>query len=162
MRLLLPPLAPPGYAGVNLMDLARGTKSGMTGQALQEGALRTVLANVAGIRTYEPKVAQQIGNIRHEEQATQAETTQLWKRWSFAIANGNYTGANEFTKQLATRMTPAQFLEGMKDHMPGSLRNVSAKTATETIRRASSFDAPASEIAPVYLRHLQTLSGGRR
>lgn len=87
-RTMLPPLVPPGYAGVNLLELARGQRHPKTGEKLEDGVFRTIMANLAGIRTYAPDVESQVLNLKREARDVQVRMTQAWKRWEGARANG--------------------------------------------------------------------------
>lgn len=86
---MVPPLMPPGYAGTNLLELARGQKHPQTGEPLEDGALKTILANVGAMRMYTPDVESQALNVRREEAMRGQSMTQAWKRYEFARANGD-------------------------------------------------------------------------
>lgn len=86
---MVPPLMPPGYAGTNLLELARGQKHPQTGEPLESGAIKTILANVGAMRMYTPDVESQALNVRREEAQRGQSMTQAWKRYEFARANGD-------------------------------------------------------------------------
>jgi hypothetical protein len=88
-KLLLPPLVPPGYAGVNLLEMARGQVHPKTGEKLEDSVLKTLLANLAGVRTYAPDVEAMIGNEKNTQRMLNKRMTLAWRRWETARANGD-------------------------------------------------------------------------
>jgi len=87
--MMLPPLVPPGYAGTNILEWARGQVNPATDQPLERGVARTIMANLAGMRAETVTVQGQVQNVRREDQRRSAQTSQAWKRWEFARAQGN-------------------------------------------------------------------------
>lgn len=155
LRAMVPPLVPPGYAGTNLLELARGQKSGATDQPLEHDPLRTILSNFAGIRTYEPTVSARIMNVRRELRQTGEATTQSWDRWEFAMANGDLKAAEEERKRLSELKGFEYFRDNMKDHVPGAFSNISQEVLADVIVRAGRFQAKPEELWPVYVRYLE-------
>lgn len=88
MQTLLPPWAPPGYAGVNILEAVRGQVNPATGEPLEDGVFRTVAGNLLGMRTYAPDVESQVKNVQQEQRELGEKISQAWKRWEFARANG--------------------------------------------------------------------------
>lgn len=159
-RTMLPPMVPPGYVGVNLWELARGTKSGATGQPLEEGLVRTMTTNLMGLRTFEPTVKAQIQNIRRERRLQSEELVHLWDRWEIAVANGDIAQAEQARAGIIEQKGSGWFLKNAKRHVPGRYGNLSKGELAEVIRRSRSFETTPEEIGPVYLRYLQA-GGGR-
>lgn len=89
LALYSPPLMPPGYAGVNLLEAVRGQKNPATNEPLEDGIFRTVLANVTGFRLHSPDVEAQVRNVQEDQRKVSERVSQAWDRWEFARANGN-------------------------------------------------------------------------
>lgn len=83
-KTMLPPLVPPGYAGLNIWEYAVGRKSGFTGEELEDGLTRTVLANMAGFRAYKPEIKNIQARLYKDEERYQAD---------LAIARNDYRDA---------------------------------------------------------------------
>jgi hypothetical protein len=164
LRTMLPPLVPPGYVGTNLIETLRGQKSGYTNQQVEPNAVRTVLMNLAGLRTYEPTVSAQLSNIKHEQKLAGDQTTYYWDAWELGIANGDLKQAENARarieeikdKQLGTGRGRQWFHENLESHIPGSYRNLSSKDINDVLARSRKFKTTASEITPIYLRYLET------
>lgn len=105
LKMFLPPWAPPGYAGVNMLEAARGQIDPRTGAPLEDGVVRTVFSNLSGFRTTAPDVAAQIRNAQEEVRRIGELTSQAWKRWEFARANGSVTGMEEEKHRIVALKT---------------------------------------------------------
>lgn len=156
MRMMLPPVVPPAYAGTNLLEAVRGTKSGFTGEELEANATRTVLANLAGLRTYEPTVQAQLVNIRREQRLTGEASNHAWDRWESYIANGDLAGAEEERQRLIALRGPEYFLQNWRRHMPGLYGSIGSRDVQEIIKRSSRFGTAPGELTGVYRRYLET------
>jgi hypothetical protein len=140
-QLMLPPLVPPGYAGVNLLEMARGLNNPATDEPLEDGVFRTIMQNVFGMRMYAPDVESQILNLKKEQRDSSKRVTQAWRRWQFARSNGDI-GAMEAEreriiaiKRAAGHADPEDyFVKGIKRHAP--FANLSTKNLKEVLRRA--------------------------
>jgi hypothetical protein len=145
MKMALPPLVPPGYAGMNLYELVRGQKHPVSGSQLEEGVLRTIMANALGFRTYEADVSAQLLNVKREQRRLQEEMTVQWKRWQYGHANGRAsmmeTALNEI-RQLKLRTGASQedtdkyLLAGMKRREVGKWRGISTQKIEEVLTRS--------------------------
>lgn len=160
--LLLPPAIPPGYVGINMIEMLTGRKSGVTGEELEAEAGRTIAANLAGLRTYEPTVKAQLSNIRREQRLAGDELTHAWDRWEAAMANGDFTAAErerewiiEQRNRLGRGDGTSYFFENFKRHVPGRYGNVSRRDIRNVILRSSRFGASPEELGPVYMRWLE-------
>ena len=168
MALFLPPAVPPGYVGINMLELLTGRKSGVTGEDLEQSAGRSIMANFFGLRTYEPTVQAQISNIRHEQRVAGDELTASWNRWEAAVANGDM-GAAEEERGLIVQIRDDQYGDGIKyfndsfsRHQPGSYGNVGRREISESLVSISGTFFGASEMAPVYIRWLNLQRRRRR
>jgi hypothetical protein len=154
LKMALPPLIPPGYAGINLYELARGEKHPISGADLEEGVFRTVAANVLGLRTYEADVSAQLINVRRETQRQQEEIGVQWSRWQYGHANGKAAmmeNALQEIRQLRLRTGDseegtAKYLEqGIKRREAGKWRGVSTKHMEEVFRRSTGVTTKSLE-----------------
>jgi hypothetical protein len=143
-RMMLPPLVPPGYAGVNLVEMMRGQRHPITGAELEQGVVKTVAANVAGLRLYQADTAAQLGNVKRTERVVDEEIGRWWERWQRAHVNGDAADMREsFTRIRALRSTqgytPKQnrdyFAQAMKSREPGKFRTVTTRDLEATIQR---------------------------
>lgn len=154
-RAIVPPLVPPNYIGMNLIDLAKGTKSGVTNEAYQQSVGRTIAANLFGLRTYEPTVGAQIGNIRREQRLTAEESSAAWNRWELAMANGDFARAAKEQQRITDLRGPKFFADNWERHVPGTYRNLGEKDLLEVIRRARTYQADPEELWPIWARWLE-------
>jgi hypothetical protein len=145
MKMALPPLLPPGYAGMNLYELARGQKHPVSGAQLEDGVLRTVAANALGLRTYEADVSAQLLNVRREKRRLQDEVSVQWRRWQFGHANGKVGMMDESLeeiRQLRIRLgdddkaVNKYLLQGVKRREAGKWRGVSTRHIEEVMERS--------------------------
>jgi len=146
LQTLLPPWAPPGYAGVNMLEAIRGQINPKTGEPLEDGVFRTVLANLGGLRTYAPDVESQIKNVQEEQRRVGEQVSQAWKRWEFARANGKLGDMEAERERIITLKTreghddPAgYFAESMKGRELFS--SLSTRQLEEVLRRAEKLGA---------------------
>jgi hypothetical protein len=149
MKTMLPPLAG-GYAFENLYEAARGTRSPVTGEELEPSMTRTILANVAGLRTYSPDVNSQINNVRREQSRQTEAISQAWRRWERARANADEVGMEKARQDIIARKTDAgvdgraYFDKNMKNHIPGSRRKIkrglSRKNLEEVLERRGKLE----------------------
>lgn len=146
LQMFLPPLAPPGYAGVNILEYLRGQKNPKTGGDLENGAVSTLLANVAGLRAYAPNVEAQVKNVQEEERRIGERLSQSWDRWEFARANGDVNSMESERQRILTlkRMEGADDPEG---YFSGSIKsrklfnNLSTKQLEDILGRADKLGA---------------------
>ncbi len=143
-RMMLPPIVPPGYAGVNLLEMARGQKHPKTQENLEDGVLRTILANLGGVRMYAPDVESQVLNMKHAQRERQGRMTQAWRRWEHARANGNVTSmAEERDRILAIR--EAGGFDDAEDYFGKSVKrrqpfaSLSTRQLEEAIKKAEAL-----------------------
>jgi hypothetical protein len=142
LQTLMPPLAPPGYAGVNLLEAVRGQVNPSTGQPLEEGVMRTVLANVAGLRTYSPSVESQIKNVKEEQRKIADEVKQAWDRWEFSRANGDVSKMeNERQRIIAIKTReghddPEGYFKGSEKKRSSAFSELSTKQLEAIMKRA--------------------------
>jgi hypothetical protein len=162
--LLLPPIVPPAYVGTNLVELATGRISGVTGEKLEENAARTIAANLFGLRTYEPTVQAQIANIRHEQRDVGDKLTKTWDRWEASVANEDLASA-QIERQTIINLRDQQkgdgllyFMQEQKGHQPGRYGNVGKTELGEILRRSSKYGASQDELGPIYLRWMDLMS----
>jgi hypothetical protein len=143
-NMMLPPLIPPGQAGVNLLELARGTKN-QEGIPMEEGIVRTVAANVAGLRLYEADPSSHIMNVKREQADIDARATARWNRFTRAWANGRMDIMEREEAELrelraAQGDTPDEIesyiAQGIKRREPGAHRDLSTRQLDEVIARA--------------------------
>jgi hypothetical protein len=148
LKLLLPPLVPPGYAGVNLMELARGQAHPMSGAQLEEGVLRTVASNLAGLRVYEADVNSQALNVRREEQQLQKRVDGWWDKWRWGSANGDTALMKKAVDELAALRSMrgdspedalAYIEAGIKERAPGEFRTMTTRQMEEIVKRSQSL-----------------------
>lgn len=145
-QLLLPPLVPPGYAGVNLLEAARGQRHAETGVELERSVLQTVAANVAGMRTYQPDVSSQILNVRKEQEQRSRRITQEWDRFEFAAANGDLAQMERSRRNIVgakleevgdEKSARAYFDDNVDRHSPAKMKNLSTKQIEEILARSN-------------------------
>jgi len=168
-RTLLPPLIPPAYAGVNVMEALRQTKSGYTNRPLEENIARTMAMNLLGMRTYEPTVAAQLINVKHEQRLTSEATTHAWDQFEMGVANGNLAQAEAARARIIAlkdnQLGPGKgqewFEENVDSHQPGGYSNVSAREIEEIAKRSRAFNVAPTELAPLYRRLQKLRKGGR-
>lgn len=159
--LFLPPIVPPAYVGTNFVELVTGRKSHVTGEEYEEDAIRTILSNVAGLRTYEPTVEAQIANIKHDQRVSGERMRHAWDRWESAMANGEVELAIEEQRRIIDMRNQQRgdgyryFRERSKAHMPGTFRNMSKREVNEVIRRSLKFGARPDELWPIYRRSME-------
>ena len=141
-QVALPPLMPPGYVGTNLLEFARGQRHPQSGELLEEGALRTILANLAGLRGYAATTEAQVQNVRREQQKTGEKVSQAWNRWGYAKANGNPRDMErEVERILALKRAeghddPEGYVrKGIIRHEPGKFTGFSTKQLEKIIQR---------------------------
>lgn len=151
LQLVLPPLAPPGYVGTNLLELARGQVHPQTNEQLEEGVVRTLAANFLGMRAYAPTVEAQVQNVRHEQAEVNEEVQHSWDRWQMAKANGDPDAmAREVDRLLALKRGEGHpdpegyVVGGIERHMPGTFQNLSTKALEEIMARIAKI-GPLSE-----------------
>lgn len=142
LQTLLPPLAPPGYAGVNLLEAVRGQVNPSTGEKLEDGVMRTVLSNVLGLRTYAPDVESQIKNVKEEQRKIADDVKQAWDRWEFSRANGD-VGKMETERQriiaIKTREghdDPEGYFKGSEKKRSNVFSELSTKQLEAIMKRA--------------------------
>lgn len=155
-RTMLPPIVPPAYVGVNLLELARGTKSGITGKPLEEGVARTIARELSGLRSYAPSVKAQVLNIKREQRLAAEERVNLWDRWELAVANGDFRTAEVMRQQIIEQKGAKWFYDNVGRHVPGSFMNLSSDDVREVILRSQTFRATPEEMGPIYLRMLRS------
>lgn len=169
LRTMLPPLVPPAYAGVNIMEALRQTKSGYTNRPLEENVARTLAMNMLGMRTYEPTVAAQLVNVKHEQRMTSEATTHAWDQYEMGVANGNLEQAERArariielkNKEYGPGRGQQWFEENVDSHQPGGYSNVSGREIEEIAKRSSAFNVSPTELAPLYHRLQKIRKGGR-
>jgi hypothetical protein len=141
----MPPLVPPGYAGMNLYEWARGEKHPVSGEALEDGILRTVGANVFGIRMYESDTQQQLLNAKREDRVIQEELGVQWNRYKWAHVNGRSELMESSLAEIRALQRRAgkdetgvekYIAQGIKRREPGKWRGISTKKMQETLRRS--------------------------
>jgi hypothetical protein len=140
-----PPLVPPGYAGMNLYEWARGEQHPVSGEALEDGILRTVGANVFGIRMYESDTQQQLLNAKREDRVIQEELGVQWNRYKWAHVNGRSELMESSLAEIRALQRRAgkdetgvekYIAQGIKRREPGKWRGISTKKMQETLRRS--------------------------
>jgi hypothetical protein len=143
LKMMLPPLVPPGYSGVNLMEWVRGTRHPLTGEELEQGALRTVGANLAGIRLYEADVQSQMLNVKREEKLTEQRTQFWWDQWRQGAANGDAGTMRKALGSIAAIRrdqgdddVEGYLAEGISSREPGKYRTVPTAQLEEVLRRS--------------------------
>jgi hypothetical protein len=154
MRTMLPPLAPPGFAGVNLMEAVRGQVDPFTNTELEPNILRTVAANIAGMRTYEATLSSQISNVRRDEARLTERRTAARKRWEFAKANGDIDGMERekanilaITEKLVGKGETAKYWkQTVKESEPGKFRRLTTKQLKETLARSRGIELTPEEL----------------
>ena len=144
-RQLLPPLAPPGSAGVNLLEFARGQKHGFTGQELETGIARTIGSNFFGFRSYQGDMDSQLLNAKHEDAKLDERTSVWWSRWKESAANGDAVGMERALGEVASlrrlrgdddASASKYIVNGIKQREPGKFRGLSTREIQETLERA--------------------------
>jgi hypothetical protein len=144
-RLLLPPLAPPGQAGVNLLELARGQKNAFTGQELEQGIARTLASNLLGLRSYQGDINSQLQNAKREDAKLDERMGVWWNRWKDSAVNGDPAGmAKAVAEVKALRMLRGDdeaaaskyIANGIKEREPGKFRSLSTREIQATLDRA--------------------------
>lgn len=108
--LMVPPLAPPGYAGVNLLEMVRGQKNPQTGEALEPPG-KAIAANLFGMRAYSPDVEAQIKNVKEEQRRIGERVSQSWDRWKWAYEHGDV----DAMQKEQQRIIALKVLEGHDD-----------------------------------------------
>lgn len=172
---LSPPLAPWGYAGTNLLEAVRGQRSPQTGSELEPSIVRTVLANVAGLRTYEANVSSQVANVQREQMKRNERTSREWDRYEWAHANGDVSAMEESRKRLVSMKledgSPSEeaeswFARGLDRHKPGTSANLSTKQIEEVLARSAKIGSLSEDEkrlqSELLLRYHKRTSSGRK
>lgn len=137
---MLPPWVPPGYTGINLIELATGARHPKTGEKLEESAFATIAGNIFGMRTYASDVESQILNIQRETRNINEQVQQSWRRWEAARVHGNLS---RMLKE-ETRIKVLKTMEGIDDpdeYITRSMRsrrplsNLSRRQTREVLER---------------------------
>jgi hypothetical protein len=154
MKMALPPLIPPGYAGMNLYELARGHKHPTSGADLEEGLLRTIAANAFGFRTYEADVEAQLLNVSREARRSTKEIGVQWRRWQFGHANGRPGMMEKSLREIrllrqkmgdSPEEADKYVLASMKRREKGKWRGVSSRKMMEVLRRSEGVTSKTPE-----------------
>jgi hypothetical protein len=169
---MLPPLAPPGFAGVNLLEAVRGQVDPFTTQELEPNVARTVAANIFGMRSYEATLPSQVHNIRREETRLQERRNTAWKRWEFAKANGDIDGMESekanilaVTEKLSPGEASDYWAKGIVEREPGKFRRLTTKQLKEALSRSRGLELTPEELemrGELYMRLEERSDGGRR
>jgi hypothetical protein len=163
--MMFPPLVPPGQAGVNLLEMLRGTKNKEEFD-LESGVIRTVLANVAGMRLYEADTKSQIMNVRRDNQLLEERMSDRWTRLTKAWANGDLKRAHEQEGSIRELRNQAGYTEeetddyisrGLKKREPGEFRGLTEKQRKEILERSALLGYKDAED----LRVISALQGQR-
>lgn len=125
-----PPIVPPGYTGTNLLEAVKGTKHYYTGDELEPSLVKTIAANLFGLRTYESSLRQQSLNARYEISGIQDEISIERRRWQRAIANNDPAaakaaedGIRALRRKLYPDKDPEDYIEHLrKTQKPGTDR----------------------------------------
>jgi hypothetical protein len=145
-RALLPPIAPPGSAGVNLLELAQGKRHGFTGQELEQGIARTLASNLLGLRSYQGDLNSQLLNAKREERQLDSRMTVWWDKWKDSAANGDVVGMDKAIREIAElrklrgddeKALSKYIASGIKQREPGKFRSLSTREIKETLARAN-------------------------
>jgi hypothetical protein len=80
-RTWAPPIVPPAYVGVNLMEVASGAKHPLTGQDLEEGVTRSLMTHLMGLRFYEADMNNLLLNEFHESRTRDKRMRDEWNRF---------------------------------------------------------------------------------
>jgi hypothetical protein len=83
----VPPWVPPGYAGINMMEWARGQKHHLTGDDLEQGFWRTVGSNLMGAKLHEADFNAAMLDVGRTERRLNERSSEWRLRWKFAKAN---------------------------------------------------------------------------
>jgi hypothetical protein len=140
-QMMLPPLAPPGYAGLNILEMLRGQKNPATQEDLENGVYRTILANVFGVRMHAPDVESQVLNLKKVQRDLGKRMTWSWKRWEWARAQGKLD-VMEKEKQRIKLLRRAMGHADEDDYFAGSIKrrdtfsNLSTKQLKAALDRA--------------------------
>lgn len=141
--MFLPPWAPVGYAGTNLLEAVRGQNSPSTGEPLEDGVFRTIMSNLASVRLMQPNVEGQVLNVRREQGRANQAQAHAWDRWEFARANGDEEGMAAEQQRIIGARVEAGYSEGAASkyfqesaEKRGPLSNLSKKQLLEIQRRA--------------------------
>jgi hypothetical protein len=163
-RTFLPPLVPPGFAGNNLLEWARGQKHPQTGAPLEDGMWRTLSTNLAGMRLYEADANSAMLNVGNQERVSNERVSDWWKRWAWAQANGDGAAAAEAEDNLRemkvaegkTRAEAEKYVhDGVEQRMPGDYKNYSktriqkAMQSLDTLRAGGMLGSDPEDVKQV-------------
>ena len=141
----LPPFMPPGYVGTNLLELARGQKNPQSGEDLEPSAVRTVLANLAGMRTYQPSLESRMMNAKEDQRKANQTISQEWNRYEWAAANGRLEDMEKSRARIETLKNdaggdgPDYFKKNVRTHAPGEFRDLSRKQIEALVGQPSEY-----------------------
>jgi hypothetical protein len=153
-RQLLPPLAPPGFAGVNMLELLTGKKNGFTGQELEQGVARTVASNFLGLRSYQGGVNSQLQNAKREDAKLDERMSVWWGKWKDAAANGDAAGMHKAISEVSAlrklrgddeAAVGKYIAQGIKEREPGKFRGLSTRELQTTLDRANRLGGLSDE-----------------
>ena len=165
--MMLPPLAPPGYAGVNLMEYVRGQVNPATGEPLEDGVVRTIAGNLFGFRGYQADVESQVLNVRAEQRRSNESISQAWQRWDFARYNGDPEAMEVETQRILELKMGQGFTQSeARDYVAQQaesrepFNNISRRQMREIMRRSGRLGRLSPEQEGLRQRLQQRLAGG--
>ena len=138
----VPPLVPPGYAGMNMVELIRQQRNPKTGALEEPDWKQTLAANLAGIRLHRADANAAMKNVGNDERRMMDRTSLWWERWSWAMANNDASladDAEENLHHLAVQMgkTPDEadkyVADGVETRQPGLYKNYTKKRVGEAL-----------------------------
>jgi hypothetical protein len=145
----LPPLVPPGYAGINIVEWMRSQNHPTTGQPLEDGMWRTIGSNVLGVRLHEADVNAAMLNVGHEDRRMNERIADWWLRWQWATANGDVklaerAEANLRELQIQRGKTPEEaddyVADGVEKRAPGMYRNYPKSQVERALQDAAKLE----------------------
>lgn len=142
---MLPPLVPPGYAGINGIEWFREQKHQITGEKLEDGFGRTFASNVLGVRLHEADLDASMKNVANQERKVNDRVADWWGRWQWATANDDPSYAEKAEANLVElRMqrgdtreeAEAYVAQGMEQRAPGEYKGYSKGQIEKALERA--------------------------
>ena len=170
-KAMLPPLLPPGYAGVNLWEAAMGRKSGITGEELEKGVALTVAANVFAFRTYSPEARNIMQRMFKTEDEFESNLKIHRENYQAAWANDDTQSMAEardrivsiYDAQHGDGRGMAYFQKERHKWQPGSMRqsSFSSKKLLDVIKEGREGGLSSEELQP-FGRRLSEIRRGQR
>jgi hypothetical protein len=134
--------------------------------------IRTIGSNIFGMRAYSADVESQILNLKHEQRQNQGKISEAWRRYSYAMANGDLeTMSREKTRIISLKAIEeaddpiGYFQKGAERRIPGEFQGVTTTQISKILERAERAGplSPRDErVRAALMARLQSRSEGKK